>query len=189
MEKETNTAAGTATAQEQTPAPAADGTEAKPAASGNGGEQSAESRDTGKTYDQAYIDQLLANQKKAQDEAVAEALKVAGMDADSKAAYEKQQEEKRLKDRETEIALRELKADAKEVLAEKEIPGSFLNLLVGKDLEETKANADAFKKQFDLAVQAQVEKRLSGKTPSGGNGGGTPGEDEAIAAEIDKYMN
>lgn len=181
MEKEINTSAEPATVQEQAPDPVADGTEAKPAASGNGGE--------GKTYGQAYIDQLLANQKKAQDEAVAEALKVAGMDADSKAAYEKQQEEKRLKDREAEIALRELKADAKEILEEKEIPGTFLNILVGKDLEETKANADAFKKQFDLAVQAQVEKRLSGKTPSGGNGGGTPSEDEAMAAEIDKYMN
>ncbi len=188
MEKETNTATESVAVQEQTPDLAADGTEAKPAASGNGGEQSVD-RDTGKTYDQAYIDQLLANQKKAQDEAVAEALKVAGMDADSKAAYEKQQEEKRLKNREAEIALRELKADAKEVLAEKEIPGGFLNILVGKDLEETKANADAFKKQFDLAVQAQVEKRLSGKTPSGSNGGGAYSEAESIAAEIDKILN
>lgn len=186
MEKETNTVTEPVkTEQEQ----AAAGTETKSAESPKAEEQATENKSTEKTYDQAYIDRMLAYQKKAQDEAVAEALKVAGMDADSKAAYEKEQEEKRLKDREAEIARRELKADAREVLAQKEVPETFLDILVGKDLEETKANVDAFKKQFDLSVQAQVEKRLSGKTPSGGNGGGTPSEMETMSKEMDKYMN
>ena len=96
------------------------------------------------------------------DAAVAEALKVAGMDADSKAAYEKQQEEKKLAEREADIALRELKADTRELLAKKDVPVEFLDMLVGRDLEATKGNVDAFKKQFDAAVQAQVEKRLAG---------------------------
>ena len=67
-------------------------------------------------------------------------------------------------------------------------PLSKMNVLMGKDLNETIANVDAFKKQFDAAVQAQVEKRIAGKTPSGGNGGGAPSEANAIAAEIDKYL-
>lgn len=141
-----------------------------------------------KTYDQAYIDKLLSDQKAAQEAAVAEALKVAGMDEGSKAAYEKEQAEKRMAQREAEIALRELKADAREVLSAKEVPAEFLDMLVGKDLEETKANADAFKKQFDAAVQAQVEKRLAGKTPPAGSGAGTPSEAEAMEAQIDKYL-
>lgn len=47
--------------------------------------------------------------------------------------------------READIARRELKADAREVLAEKQIPTEFLDMLLGSDLKETKANADAFK--------------------------------------------
>ncbi len=142
----------------------------------------------GKTYDQSYIDKLLADQQAAMDAAVAEALKVAGMDADSKAAYEKQQEEKKLAEREADIALRELKADTRELLAKKDVPVEFLDMLVGRDLEATKGNVDAFKKQFDAAVQAQVEKRLAGKTPSGGSGTAAASEDDAMAAEIAKYM-
>lgn len=182
MDKETNVAAESDVKSEGT---AAGGAAAQPAV---GADTKPAGEDAGKTYDQAYIDKLLADQKAAQDAAVKEALKVAGMDPESKAAYEKQQEEKHLADREADIARRELKADAKEVLAEKGIPGGFLDVLVGKDLEETKTNAETFKKQFDAAVQAQVEKRLSGKTPSGSNGGGIPSEAEAMAAEIDKYL-
>ncbi len=155
------------------------GAEQKTADSGGGAE---------KTYDQAYIDRLLAEQKTAREAAVAEALKVAGMDEGSKEAYKKEQTEKRLAEREADIALRELKAEARDVLAQKDVPSEFLNVLVGKDLNETIANVDAFKKQFDAAVQAQVEKRIAGKTPSGGNGGGAPSEANAIAAEIDKYL-
>lgn len=148
----------------------------------------AEAPAEGKTYDQSYIDKLLADQQAAMDAAVAEALKVAGMDADSKAAYEKQQEEKKLAEREADIALRELKADTRELLAKKDVPVEFLDMLVGRDLEATKGNIDAFKKQFDAAVQAQVEKRLAGKTPSGGSGTAAASEDDAMAAEIAKYM-
>ena len=84
-----------------------------------------------RTYNQAYVDDLIERQKAAQEAAVAEALKVAGMDKDAK------------------------------------------------------ANADAFKTKFDAAVQAQVEKRLAGKTPQGGNGSqsGT-----SMKSEIEKYM-
>lgn len=41
------------------------------------------------------------------------------------------------------------------------------------------------KTKFDAAVQAQVEKRLAGKTPQGGNGSqsGT-----SMKSEIEKYM-
>ena len=87
--------------------------------------------------------------------------------------------------READIARRELKADAREVLAEKQIPTEFLDMLLGSDLKETKANADAFKTKFDAAVQAQVEKRLAGKPPQGGNGSqsGT-----SMKSEIEKYM-
>lgn len=181
MEKETNTATEPDVKPEGT---AEGGTMAQPA----GGAGAKPAGNSPKTYDQAYIDRLLADQKAAQDAAVKEALKVAGMDPEGKAAYEKEKAEKDLADREAGIALRELKADAREVLAGNGIPAEFLDVLVGKDLKETKANAETFKKQFDAAVQAQVEKRISGNTPSGGNGGGAPNEAETMAAAIDKCL-
>lgn len=138
-------------------------------------------------YDQAYIDQLLADQKAAQEAAVAEALKVAGMDAESKKQYEKEQAAKELETRAAELARRELKADAREVLQEREVPMEFLDMLLGKDMKETKGNIDTFKNRFDAAVQAQVEKRMVGKTPQSGNSGELS-EEAAMAAEIAKYM-
>lgn len=141
-----------------------------------------------KTYDQAYIDKLLADQEAARAAAVEEALKVAKMDESSKTSYEQEKAAKELADRESQIALRERKADALEVLSKNDVPREFLDMLVGENTEETKANVEAFKAQFDAAVQVQVEKRLAGTTPKGGNGTGAQSEAEAIAAEIDRYM-
>lgn len=176
MEKETMAASATAQAVETQQAA---GQTVEPAA--------AAGTQTAKTYDQAYVDSLIEKQKAAQEAAVAEALKVAGMDADSKAKYQKEQEDQKLKQREADLARRELKVEARGVLEEKEVPAEFLDMLLGKDMKETKANVDAFKTAFDAAVQAQVEKRLVGKTPQTGNGS-TVSETEAMAAEIAKYM-
>lgn len=175
MEKETTAAAGAA--QEQ----AAEPQKAVPA------ETATAAGTAAKTYDQAYIDNLIAQQKQAQEAAVAEALKVAGMDADSKAKYQKEQEDQKLKQREADLARRELKADARSVLEDKGVPAEFLDILLGRDMKETKANVDAFKSAFDAAVQAQVEKRLVGKTPQTGNGGAVS-EAAVMSAEIDKYL-
>lgn len=140
-----------------------------------------------KTYDQAYIDSLLEQQEQARKAAVDEALKVAGMDAEAKASYEKEQAAKKLAEREAEVSRRELKADARGLLAEKEVPAEFLDMLLGEDLKGTSKNVETFKARFDAAVQAQVEKRLAGKTPQSGNGG-EMSQEAAIAAEIDKYL-
>lgn len=160
----------------------------EPAAEAGGAKQEAKQELAAKTYDQAYIDKLLADQKAATDAAVAEALKVAKMDEDSKASYEQEKAAKELADREAKIAARERKADALDILAKNDVPSEFVDILVGDTTEKTKANVAAFKVKFDAAVQAQVEKRLAGTTPKGGSGSGTLSEEEAMAAEIDKYL-
>lgn len=142
----------------------------------------------GKTYDQAYIDKLLADQEAARAAAVEEALMVAKMDEDSKVSYEHEKRSKELADREAKIAQRELKADALDILTKNDVPSGFVDMLVGGTSEETKTKVAAFKKEFDAAVQAQVEKRLAGTTPKGGNGTCTQSEEEVMAAEIDKYL-
>lgn len=161
-----------------------------PAAAAGGAGKETKREPEAKTYDQVYIDQLLADQKAATDAAVAEALKVAKMDEESKASYEQEKAAKELADREAKIAARERKADALDILAKNDVPSEFVDILVGDTAEKTRANVAAFKGKFDAAVQAQVEKRLAGTTPKGGSGSGagTMSEEEAMAAEIDKYL-
>lgn len=48
-----------------------------------------------KTYDQAYVDDLIERQKAAQEAAVAEALKVAGMDKDAKESMSRSRRRRR----------------------------------------------------------------------------------------------
>ena len=151
-------------------------------------QDSAKQEPVAKTYDQAYIDKLLADQEAARKAAVEEALKVAKMDDAGKETYEQEKRAKELADREAQIALRERKADALDVLDKNDIPREFLDMLVGDSAEETKAKVAAFKKEFDVAVQRQVEKRLAGTTPKGGNGSGAQSEVAAMSAEIDKYL-
>ncbi len=182
METEKNTATETAVKD------AAASSGGDPAAAAGGAGKETKQEPVAKTYDQAYIDRLLADQKAATDAAVAEALKVAKMDEDSKASYEQEKAAKELADREAKIAARERKADALDILAKNDVPSEFVDILVGDTTEKTKANVAAFKVEFDAAVQAQVEKRLAGTTPKGGSGTGTMSEREAMAAEIDKYM-
>lgn len=141
-----------------------------------------------KTYDQSYIDELLVQQEAARKAAVEEALKVSKMDEAGKATYEQEQAAKKLAEREEQIALRERKADALDVLNKNNVPREFLDMLVGKNMQETKANVAAFKDKFDAAVQVQVEKRLAGSTPNGGNGSTSQSEEEAITSEIAKYL-
>ena len=102
--------------------------------------------------------------------------------------YEQEKAAKELADREAKIAARERKADALDILAKNDVPSEFVDILVGDTTEKTKANVAAFKGKFDAAVQAQVEKRLAGTTPKGSSGTGTVSEEEAMAAEIDKYL-
>lgn len=182
METEKNTAAET-----ETKSAAASGSGDTQAAAGGAGQEKRQ-EPAAQTYDQVYIDKLLADQKAATDAAVAEALKVAKMDEDSKASYEQEKAAKELADREAKIAARERKADALDILAKNNVPSEFVDILVGGTTEETKANVAAFKGKFDAAVQAQVEKRLAGTTPKGGSGTSTMSEEEAMAAEIDKYL-
>lgn len=158
-------------------------TTAEPDAKAPGTETPAAAQE--KTYDEKYVQNIQKQAEAATKKAVEEALKKAQMSADDKAAYEKDQAEKALQERETAITRKELEADAKALLSEKELPTSFLAMVVGADEEATKANIESMKKEFDAAVQAQVEKRLVGKTPETGN---RTSATDTMKAEIAKHL-
>lgn len=98
-------------------------------------------------------------------EARTEAEKLAKMNAEQKAEYEKEKREKELADREASITKRELAATAKEQLAEKRLPLSLADVLNYSSAEACAASIDAVGKAFQEAVEKAVEERLSGGKP------------------------
>lgn len=147
---------------------------------------------TEKVYDEAYVENLKATMEAEKAAAVeaakkeiadkaAEEAKVSGMTPEEKAEYEAGKKEQNLADREAALALRELKADTKALLAEQGLPVDVMESVIGKDLEATKQNIANFKKHVDAAVNEQVTARLKGKTPERGTGA-----DNADAAETAK---
>ena len=98
-------------------------------------------------------------------EARTEAEKLAKMNAEQKAEYEKEKREKELADREASITKRELAATAKEQLAEKGLPLSLADVLNYSSAEACAASIDAVGKAFQEAVEKAVEERLSGGKP------------------------
>lgn len=106
------------------------------------------------------------------DEAKTEAEKLAKMNAEQKAEYERQKREQELAKREAEITRRELRATALETLAEKGLPKQLADILDYTDAESTNKSIESVEKVFREAVEVAVNERLKGGAPKGSTGGG-----------------
>lgn len=118
----------------------------------------AKALDTNRTKMQADIEAKMA-------EARTEAEKMAKMNAEQKAQYEREKQAKELADREAAITKRELMATAKEQLAEKGLPISLASVLNYTSAEECTASIDAVGKAFQEAIEKAVNDRLAGGKP------------------------
>ena len=90
----------------------------------------------------------------------AEAEKLAKMSAEQreKAKFDKEREEfLKLK---AEFEKKQLVAETATQLAEEGLPAQFAKLLAGQTAEETKQNLDAFKAEWQKALEAEVNKKL-----------------------------
>lgn len=107
-------------------------------------------------------------------EAKTEAEKLAKMNAEQKAEYERQKREEELSKREKAITQRELRATAVETLVEKQLPKQLADILDYSDAEKTNASIAAVENAFREAVEAGVNDRLRSEPPGGGGakGGG-----------------
>jgi hypothetical protein len=94
-----------------------------------------------------------------------EAEKLARMNAEQKAQYEREKRENGLKQREAEITRRELSAEAKETLADKGLPTQLAEILNYENADTCKASIEAVEKSFSEAVQKAVEEKLKGGNP------------------------
>lgn len=104
-----------------------------------------------------------AEQQKAIEEAKTEAEKLAKMNADQKAQYEREKQEADYQKRLAELNARELKATAKETLVAEGLPLELAEVLNYTDADTCNKSIEAVKTAFQGAVEKAVNEKLKGK--------------------------
>lgn len=129
-----------------------------------------------KKYTDKDVDELInrkfAEWSKKKDKEVSEAQKLAEMNAQERAEYERDQLKKKLDELERKDTLAEMSKTARKMLSEDDINVSddLLSLLVTTDAEETKQAVKAFSSLFKEAIKTAVADALKGSAPKTGTG-------------------
>lgn len=118
------------------------------------------------------INRKFAEWQKKKNADVAEAKKLAEMNAQEKAEYERDQLQKELDKLKKETARTEMTKTARKMISDNgiNVPDELLTLMIADDAGETKAAVDGFIKLFSEAVENAVKDRLKGKPPRKGGG-------------------
>ena len=190
MGAETNAATTTETAEEtkQAHAPVVDGEGAnKDAATTTTQAEPKQDNKQQPKYTDADVDEIvskrLAKWEKQQAAKVEEAAKLAEMNAQQKAEYERDKVQKELDEYKRRDTVNAMVAESRRQLSEQGIAVSddILARLVGETAEETKASVDAFSTAFTAAVEDAVKKQLAGKAPAAGVATKTMTKEEILA--------
>lgn len=141
-----------------------------------------------KKYSDADLDKIISKKfaewQSKKEKEVNEAKKLAEMNAQQKAEYERDQLQKELDELKKANSLSEMQKTARKMLADDNINVSdeLLSLMVTTDAEKTKAGIDSFKTLFKDAVEKAVKDTIRGETPKTSTGSSTP------ISEIDKRI-
>lgn len=190
MGAETNAGTTTETTEEtkQTQAPVVDGEGAnKDATTTTQTEPKQDDNKQQPKYTDADVDEIvskrLAKWEKQQAAKVEEAAKLAEMNAQQKAEYERDKVQKELDEYKRRDTVNAMVAESRRQLSEQGITVSddILARLVGETAEETKASVDAFSTAFTAAVEDAVKKQLAGKAPAAGVATKTMTKEEILA--------
>lgn len=190
MGAETNAATTTETAEEtkQAQASSVDGEGAnKDAATTTTQTEPKQDNKQQPKYTDADVDEIvskrLAKWEKQQAAKVEEAAKLAEMNAQQKAEYERDKVQKELDEYKRRDTVNAMVAESRRQLSEQGIAVSddILARLVGETAEETKASVDAFSTAFTAAVEDAVKKQLAGKAPAAGVATKTMTKEEILA--------
>ena len=84
---------------------------------------------------------------------------------EQRAEEQRKQMESELSEKERNLALRENRADARELLIERGIDSTLVDFVVDVDADKTKDNVNQLEKAYAQAVKAGVDKALAGTTP------------------------
>lgn len=188
MGAETNAATTTETTEEtkQAQAPVVDSEGANEGATTTQTEPKQDNKQQPK-YTDADVDEIvskrLAKWEKQQAAKVEEAAKLAEMNAQQKAEYERDKVQKELDEYKRRDTVNAMVAESRRQLSEQGIAISddILARLVGETAEETKASVDAFSTAFTAAVEDAVKKQLAGKAPAAGVATKTMTKEEILA--------
>lgn len=132
-------------------------------------EQNAEKFLTAETVS-AMITEAFRNFSQQQADEKSEAEKLAGMNAQQKAEYERDNLKNKLEELQQKIAVAEMQKTARSMLESQNlhIPESLLVTLVTADAETTKKNVEDFAQMYTAAIEEGVKARLKSGTPKTG---------------------
>lgn len=118
------------------------------------------------------INQKFAKWQKDQEKAVSEAKKLADMNAQQKAEYERDKLQKELDSYKKKDAIAAMSREARKMLSDENISidDNLLSFIVSDDAEATKKAVNGFAKAFSEAVEKAVKERLKGDSPRKGTG-------------------
>lgn len=145
-------------------------------------------------YTDKDVDEILnkkfAQWQKKQQREVDEAKKLAEMNAQQKAEYERDKLQKELDEYKRQASLAEMNKTARKMLSDNgiTIPDELLSMMVTTDAEETKNAIDGFSKVFTEAVESAVKERLKGEPPRKGSVGAATMTKEQIMAIKDPEL-
>lgn len=137
-----------------------------------------------KKYSDEDLDKILnakfARWQEKHQKEIDEAQKLAEMNAQQKAEYERDQLREQLNALTEKNAVAEMQSTARKMLSQENIniPDELLSMLVTADAEKTKASVDAFAKLFNDSVKKAVADTLKGAPPKAG------GEKKLTKADI-----
>ncbi|VJS70145.1 phage capsid and scaffold [Streptococcus pneumoniae] len=117
-----------------------------------------------RTFTRAEIGKMLSAER-SKWEAEQEAKKLAKMNADEKQKYQLDQREQELADREKAIARKELTAEAKAMLSERDLPVELVNVVDLTSAETVSESITSIQKAWEESVQKGVSECMKGSAP------------------------
>lgn len=145
-----------------------------------------EKKGSEKKYSDEDVDAILSKKfakwTAQKEKELDEAQKLAEMDAQQKAEYERDKLEKELADLKRENTLNAMGKTARTMLAEQgvHLPDAMVSILVTEEAESTKTNVDNFVQLFKEAVDVAVNEKLKTGTPKRMAGGKAMTRDEIL---------
>lgn len=141
---------------------------------GEGNDNQLEFKYTDEDVDK-IVQKKLSKAKKDKEAAVEEATKLAKMNEDQKAEYDREQLEKELAELRRKDAFYNLSKEASKMLADHDITADdeLLQVVVKDDAEGTKQAVESFVNLFNAKVKEGVKQALAGNSPKYPNTGKT----------------
>lgn len=131
------------------------------------------------------INAKVAKLMEKQEKKISEAKKLAEMDAQQRAEYERDQFKAQIEELLREKTRGEMMTTARAMLAEKEVHlgDDLLGMLVTEEAESTKQNVESFLALFSAAVEDAVKDKLRRKTPAKMSGSAKLTKEEIFAIQ------